>query len=105
MKHIKLFENFQMNEGYTLPEDILDFEPMDVSDSGEGTPEQIKMANQIYSLEEDMGNMASKKVKVVGTEPYNKCLEILKKLGYKDTTRWEERWNAMIKTMVTNDYQ
>jgi hypothetical protein len=26
MKHIKLFENFQMNEGYTLPEDILDFE-------------------------------------------------------------------------------
>jgi hypothetical protein len=43
MKHIKLFENFQMNEGYTLPEDILDFEPMDVLDSGEGTPEQEKM--------------------------------------------------------------
>jgi hypothetical protein len=94
MKHIKLFENFMINEGYTLPEDILDFEPMDVSDSGEGTPEQVKMANQIYDLEEDMGNMASKKVKVVGTEPYNKCLEILKKLGYKDTTKWEERWNA-----------
>ena len=83
MKHIKLFENFQMNDAlseaqHTLPEDILDFD-----DSGE-----------IYDLEEVMGNMASKKVKVVGTEPYNKCLEILKKLGYKDTTEWEERWNA-----------
>ncbi len=94
MKHIKLFENFQMNEGYTLPEDILDFEPMDVLDSGEGTPEQEKMANKMYDLEEDMRNMVSKKVKVVGTERYNKCLEILKKLGYKDTTKWEERWNA-----------
>ena len=95
MKYVKTFERFALNENHDFDfSDLPKYSPDEirgmVSDGEiEFTPEQEKLVDEFFKLEGDVSKLDRK---VVGSESYNRRIEILKKLGVTDTSEFEERW-------------
>jgi hypothetical protein len=94
MKYVKTFERFALNENHDFDfSDLPKYSPDEIGgmlydEEIKFTPEQKKLVDEFFKLEGDVSKLDRK---VVGSESYNKRIEILKKLG-ADTSEFEQQW-------------
>ena len=89
MKYVKTFERFALNEGMSLEPNIpIDDQLQELIDDGKLEGDKERLAGEFINLQRNCDTTK----KVVGSESYNKRLEILKRLGFTDTSEFEEMW-------------
>jgi hypothetical protein len=93
MKYVKKFKNFSLNENHNFDfSNLFEYSPGEIEgmlhdEEIKLTPEQKKLVDEFLKLEGDVSKLDKK----VGSESYNRRIEILKKLGVTDTSEFEER--------------
>lgn len=87
MKYVKTFERFALNEGISLEPNIpVDDQLQELIDDGKLEGDEERLASEFINLQRNFDTTK----KVVGSESYNKRLQILKQLGFTDTSEFEE---------------
>jgi len=91
MKYVKTFESFSLTIDPKIP---ISSQLMDLCDSEKLNRQQEELAQEFIELEDNTDDSK----KVVGSESYIRRLQILKQLGFSDTSRFEEIWKMFDKS-------
>ena len=91
MKYVKTFESFSLTIDPKIP---ISDQLRDLCDSGKFNRQQEELAHEFIELEDNCDDSK----KVVGSDSYNRRLQILKQLGFSDTSRFEEIWKMFDKS-------
>ena len=91
MKYVKTFESFSLTIDPKIP---ISDQLRDLCDSGKLNRQQEELAHEFIELEDNCDDSK----KVVGSDSYNRRLQILKQLGFSDTSRFEEIWKMFDKS-------
>ena len=98
MKYVKTFESFSLTIDPKIP--ISDqlrnlcSNSSTFKESGKFNRQQEELAHEFIELEDNCDDSK----KVVGSDSYNRRLQILKELGFSDTSRFEEIWKMFDKS-------